>query len=62
MPKFSVTALETTALTYQIEADTPADALAKYHQSQHPSEDFGEPEENLLGVDDVYCGDVEIVP
>jgi len=51
--KFNVIAYETTSLTYEIEADTPEQALEKYNQSEHPDEDFGEPDEELLGVDDV---------
>jgi hypothetical protein len=50
---YTVIAYETTSLTYQIEADSPEAALEKYTQSEQPDVDFGAPEEELLGVDDV---------
>jgi hypothetical protein len=53
MAKYNVIAYETTALTYEIEADSPEEALRKYNESEHPDQDFGEADEELLGVDDV---------
>ena len=50
---YNVVAYETSSLTYQIEADTPEEALDKYTSSEDPSKDFGAPDEVLLGVDDV---------